>query len=93
MIDVAGVRKTYPGRGAPLLDGIDLRVGAGETVGLIGPGASGKSVLLKLLCGLERTDAGHVRVFGEDLGLSDEDSQAPTDESAADEQQDETAEE
>ena len=47
-------------RGEPLLDGVDLTLARGETLGLIGPGAAGKSVLLKLLCGLIAPDAGTV---------------------------------
>lgn len=64
MVELEGVHKTFSGRGKPLLDGIDLRVARGETWGLIGPGASGKSVLLKLLCGLLDPDRGAVRVEG-----------------------------
>jgi phospholipid/cholesterol/gamma-HCH transport system ATP-binding protein len=62
MIALAGVSKTFPGRARPLLDGIDLEIGRGETWGLIGPGASGKSVLLKLICGLVAPDRGRVTV-------------------------------
>jgi len=66
-----GVRKLF--RGEPVLDGIDLHVRRGETWGLIGPAASGKSVLLKVLCGLYRPDAGDVHFDGEDLaGASEE---------------------
>jgi phospholipid/cholesterol/gamma-HCH transport system ATP-binding protein len=74
MIRVEGVRKSFPGRSTPLLDGVDLAVRAGETVGVIGPGASGKSVLLKLLCGLLRPEAGRVRVLDADLGGAGEDA-------------------
>src|SRR5439155_22144689 len=62
MIALRGVRKTFEGRPRPLLDGIDLSIARGETWGLIGPGASGKSVLLKLICGLMAPDAGTVEV-------------------------------
>jgi phospholipid/cholesterol/gamma-HCH transport system ATP-binding protein len=62
MISLSGVRKTFAARKTPLLDGIDLALGRGETFGLIGPGASGKSVLLKLLCGLVAPDVGEVSV-------------------------------
>jgi phospholipid/cholesterol/gamma-HCH transport system ATP-binding protein len=66
MIALRAVRKAFGPR--LLLDGVDLRLGAGETFGLIGPGAGGKSVLLKLLCGLQRADEGAVEVFGQDMG-------------------------
>ena len=51
----------------PILDQLDLELRAGETCGLCGPGAGGKSLLLKILCGLVRPDAGSVSVDGVDL--------------------------
>src|SRR5581483_941396 len=62
MIELRGVSKTFEGRARPLLDDISLKVARGETWGLIGPGASGKSVLLKLICGLVAPDAGTITV-------------------------------
>ena len=41
-----------------VLDGISLDVARGGKLGLIGPAASGKSVILKLICGLEQPDRG-----------------------------------
>jgi ABC-2 type transport system ATP-binding protein len=46
------------------LRGIDLRIGAGETVGLIGANGSGKSTLLKLLAGILEPNDGTVAVRG-----------------------------
>jgi phospholipid/cholesterol/gamma-HCH transport system ATP-binding protein len=66
MIVLDGVHKRLGGRA--LLDDVDLRIARGETWGLIGPGASGKSVLLKLLCGLMTPDAGCVRIDGREVG-------------------------
>lgn len=51
-----------------VLDGVDLEVAPGARLGLIGPAASGKTVLCKLVCGLERPDRGTVEVFGEPIG-------------------------
>jgi phospholipid/cholesterol/gamma-HCH transport system ATP-binding protein len=72
MIALQKVKKAFGPR--VLLDGVDLRLSAGETFGLIGPGATGKSVLLKLLCGLQRADDGSVEVFGQDMGVAEEDA-------------------
>ena len=72
MIALENVKRHFPGR--VILDGIDLQLRSGETVGLIGPGASGKSVILKLLCGLQRADQGNVRVFDQEMSSPDEDA-------------------
>ncbi|MEU4780552.1 ABC transporter ATP-binding protein [Micromonospora sp. NPDC023633] len=48
------------------LDGLDLRVGAGEVHGFLGPNGSGKSTTIRVLLGLLRRDAGDVRVFDAD---------------------------
>ncbi len=58
--------------GETVLAGIDLRVDRGETWGLVGPAASGKSVMLKTLCGLLPPDAGAVVVDGEDIAAATE---------------------
>lgn len=50
-----------------VLRGVSLRVPVGARLGLIGPAAAGKSVLLKLLGGLYAPRAGQVRVLGESL--------------------------
>ena len=51
-------------RGMPVLTDVNLELGTGEYVGLIGPNGGGKSVLLKVILGLIEPDAGQVRVFG-----------------------------
>ncbi|MGC4789193.1 ATP-binding cassette domain-containing protein [Micromonospora sp. DT178] len=48
------------------LDGLDLKVGAGEVHGFLGPNGSGKSTTIRILLGLLRRDAGDVRVFDAD---------------------------
>ena len=64
-IQVEGLTKVFAGM--PVLRGVDLDVPDGCLYGLIGPGASGKSVLLKMITGLLRPDAGRVLVGSEDV--------------------------
>jgi putative ABC transport system ATP-binding protein len=59
-----------------ILDDINLRFAAGETVAILGASGSGKSTLLGLLAGLDVPSAGSVRLFGEDLFALDEDGRA-----------------
>lgn len=47
-------------------DGLDLSVGRGEVLGVVGGSGSGKSVLLRTIIGLKRPDGGEVRLFGQD---------------------------
>ena len=68
MISVRGLTKNGRGRGAgKTLDGVNLDVPQGCLYGLIGPGASGKSVLLKMITGLLKPDAGEVIVDGQNV--------------------------
>lgn len=58
--------------GHPILRSINLEIPRGCLYGLIGPGASGKSVLLKCVAGLLRPHAGEVRVLEQDVTRLDE---------------------
>ena len=72
MIQIEGLVKSFGDR--RVLDGVTLRVEAGEGYVLIGRSGCGKSVLLRLLLGLIRPDAGTIRVEGEEtarLGPAD----------------------
>src|SRR5271166_4336451 len=67
------------GRGAArvhILKGISLKIGRGETAGLVGPSGSGKSTLLMVMAGLERQDSGSVKVDGTCLDRLGEDALA-----------------
>ncbi|MFB9377994.1 ABC transporter ATP-binding protein [Kineococcus gynurae] len=55
------------GTGAPVLDGLDLHVRAGETIALVGPSGSGKSTVTQLLPRFLDPEAGTVRVGGCDV--------------------------
>lgn len=64
VIDVSGLVKRF-GR-SRALDGLDLRVPAGEVHGFLGPNGSGKSTTIRVLLGLLRADGGAVSLFGRD---------------------------
>jgi polar amino acid transport system ATP-binding protein len=60
VIEARGLTKRLGGRA--VLDGVSLRVGVGEAVAVMGASGAGKTTLLRCLDGLERADAGTVRV-------------------------------
>jgi putative ABC transport system ATP-binding protein len=67
------------GKGAArveILKGVNLEVGPGEGVALLGPSGSGKSSLMAILSGLERADEGQVQVTGLDFTKLNEDALA-----------------
>ena len=69
MIELKDVHKKF-GRHV-VLDGVDFAVAKGETVALLGPSGTGKSVLLKHIIGLLKPDSGDVLVDGVSVpGLS-----------------------
>jgi phospholipid/cholesterol/gamma-HCH transport system ATP-binding protein len=64
-VAVARLRKSFGERA--VLKGIDLTVRSGETVAVLGRSGTGKSVLLRLLVGLQQPDSGSIRIHGQDL--------------------------
>jgi phospholipid/cholesterol/gamma-HCH transport system ATP-binding protein len=66
MIQLRGVKKRFGSQ--VVLDGVDFDVAEGETVALMGPSGTGKSVLLKHIIGLIKPDAGTVVVDDKDVG-------------------------
>ncbi|SFK78587.1 methionine ABC transporter ATP-binding protein [Geodermatophilus ruber] len=71
MIELHDVRKVFPARGRSgevvAVDGVSLRVEAGEFAGVVGPSGSGKSTLVRLVNLLERPTSGSVTVDGQVL--------------------------
>jgi len=59
-----------------ILHDVSLHIGAGETVGIVGPSGSGKSSLLMLMGALERVTSGNISAFGQEYGSLDEDGLA-----------------
>nr|WP_314483992.1 ABC transporter ATP-binding protein [uncultured Pseudomonas sp.] len=58
---------SYAVRDCVLLNGINLKVRAGETLGIVGPNGSGKSTLIKLLANLRTASQGQVLLNGQPL--------------------------
>ena len=67
IIDIRGLVKTFQGGLVRALDGVDLKVNAGEFLAIVGPSGCGKSTLLHLIAALESPDGGTVRINGRDL--------------------------
>lgn len=65
MIHIENVTKAFDG--VPVLQGVSLRVAAGEFVALIGRSGYGKSVVLRHVAGLLRPDTGRVMVDGQEM--------------------------
>ena len=64
-IELNGLKKAFGAK--TVLDGIDLTVGAGESVVIIGGSGTGKSVMLKCILGLLWPDAGSIRIDGAEV--------------------------
>jgi phospholipid/cholesterol/gamma-HCH transport system ATP-binding protein len=65
VIELRGVAKRFGAQ--VVLNGVDFDVKDGETVALLGPSGTGKSVLLKHIIGLIKPDAGRIIVDGKDV--------------------------
>ncbi len=65
MLEVAGLSAGYLGEN--VVEGVDLEVGAGQAVAVIGSNGAGKTTLFRALCGLLPASAGRVRFGGEDV--------------------------
>ena len=65
MVQISLLHKSFGERS--ILKGIDLQVGKGETLSVLGRSGTGKSVLLKLIIGLHKPNSGSIRVGGEEI--------------------------
>ncbi|WP_306325233.1 ABC transporter ATP-binding protein [Streptomyces venezuelae] len=66
VVRLRGVTKEYAG-GVRALDGVDLTIGEGELLGIVGPSGSGKSTLLHIVGTLDRPSTGTVEIAGHDV--------------------------
>ncbi|HTK30428.1 MAG TPA: ABC transporter ATP-binding protein [Candidatus Saccharimonadaceae bacterium] len=72
MIQIRGLKKRLGQK--QVLDGIDLDIQKGETLVVLGPSGTGKSVLLKHIIGLMQPDSGSIQVDGEEIvGMKEHD--------------------
>jgi phospholipid/cholesterol/gamma-HCH transport system ATP-binding protein len=60
-----GVHKSFEAQ--VVLNGIDLTVGSGKTLAVLGRSGTGKSVLLKLIVGLQKPDSGSICIHGQEM--------------------------
>ena len=74
VLDIAGLAKRYGA--STVFEGVDLVLGAGEFVAVVGESGVGKSTLLNCAAGLDTIDAGQVRVAGTDIHALGESAQA-----------------
>ena len=65
MLEVKDIAKSYARKS--VLDGVSFSLAPGEKVSIIGPGACGKSTILKIILGIIPPDAGHVDLLGVDM--------------------------
>lgn len=66
-IRLAGVRKTFAGGKKVVLDHVDLEIGRGESVVIIGGSGTGKSVTIKCMLGLLKPDSGSITIDGREV--------------------------
>lgn len=65
IIEIKNLYKSY--NGLQVLQGVDLGIKRGETITILGGSGTGKSVLLKLISGLEKPDQGTIQIDARDI--------------------------
>ena len=73
-LDVEHVSFGFAQQRAPMIRGVTFSLAPGESLGLVGPSASGKTTLLRLLLGVRAPQAGTVRLDGADISRWDRDA-------------------
>lgn len=68
LLEVTGLSKSYGSH--RVLNGVDLRVHAGETAALLGENGAGKSTLAKIIAGATKPSAGHIRIDGRPVSFA-----------------------
>lgn len=67
LLEVRGAGKTYPGSQVPALDGVDLQLAEGGTLGVVGGSGCGKTTLARAILGLHRLDTGTIQLAGKSV--------------------------
>ncbi len=67
MIEVNGLRFTYPGNASETIKGIDFQIRRGEIFGLLGPSGAGKSTIQKIVIGILKGYKGSAKIKGTEL--------------------------
>ena len=76
-IDVERLTFTFAAARAPSIKNVSFTLAAGESLGVIGPSASGKTTLIRLLLGLWKPQSGVVRLDGADVSTADREFLGP----------------
>ncbi|MDE0852062.1 ABC transporter ATP-binding protein [Yoonia sp.] len=78
LLNAKDIHKTYATGDGPfeVLRGVDLTLGAGESLALTGESGSGKSTLLHLIGGLDTPDRGQIEIAGADIAAMDDNGRA-----------------
>jgi putative ABC transport system ATP-binding protein len=75
VLSIRALTKSYAGpRPRTVFSGVDLELAAGDYVAVMGESGVGKSTLLNMIAGLDRADAGSIRLDGADLAALDDDA-------------------
>lgn len=68
MIKIRNISKRF--KNLEIFEDVSLEIPTGKIVGLVGENGSGKSVLMKMLCGYSKPTSGSIDVYGETLGVN-----------------------